>query len=227
MNAGESRLSLAAGASPPAHSCLRISYRPIGAVTSSACRCTSTTNSSAFVILEMGPPDGNIYEALRLQIGSALKGALLATRNVELYREAVEARTAAEAANGLKSRFLSTVSHELRTPLSLIVGTIEMQLREEADSDTPLPEHYHRDLSNIRTSAQHLARLIGDVLDLASSQAGQLRLARERLRLAEVFARVTTLGEVMAREKGLAWQANSLAICLACGAIVRGFNRSP
>ncbi len=160
-----------------------------------------------FVILEMGPPDGSIYEVLRLQIGSALKGALLATRNVELYREAVEARQAAEAADGLKSRFLSTVSHELRTPLSLIVGTIEMQLREEADSNTPLPERYQRDLRNIRTSAQHLAHLIGDVLDLASSQAGQLRLARERLHLSEVLAQVTALGEAMAREKGLAWRA--------------------
>jgi signal transduction histidine kinase/AraC-like DNA-binding protein/DNA-binding LytR/AlgR family response regulator len=160
------------------------------------------------VLLEMGPLDGSIYEALRLQIGSALKGALLATRNVELYREAVEARQAAEAADGLKSRFLSTVSHELRTPLSLIVGTIEMQLREEADSHTSLPERYERDLRNIRTSAQHLAHLIGDVLDLASSQAGQLRLSRERLRLTDVLARVTTLGEAMAREKGLAWQAD-------------------
>lgn len=161
-----------------------------------------------FVVLEMGPQDGNIYEALRLQIGSALKGALLATRNVELYREAVEARQVAEAANGLKSRFLSTVSHELRTPLSLIVGTIEMQLREEADSHTPLPERYQRDLRNIRTSAQHLARLIGDVLDLASSQAGQLRLARERLNLADVFTRVTALGEAVTREKGLNWSAD-------------------
>ena len=161
-----------------------------------------------FIFLEMGPLDANIYEVLRLQIGSALKGALLATRNVELYREAVEARQAAEMADGLKSRFLSTVSHELRTPLSLIVGTIEMQLREEADSQTPLPERYQRDLRNIRTSAQHLAHLIGDVLDLASSQAGQLRLVRERLRLAEVFAPVTTLGEAMAREKSLSWSAD-------------------
>jgi signal transduction histidine kinase/DNA-binding LacI/PurR family transcriptional regulator/AraC-like DNA-binding protein/DNA-binding LytR/AlgR family response regulator len=161
-----------------------------------------------FVVLEMGPQDGNIYEALRLQIGSALKGALLATRNVELYREAVEARKVAEAADGLKSRFLSTVSHELRTPLSLIVGTIEMQLREEADSHTPLPERYQRDLRNIRSSAQHLARLISDVLDLASSQAGQLRLTSERLRLVDVFAQVTALGEALAREKGLAWSAS-------------------
>ena len=161
-----------------------------------------------FVLLEIGPTDASIYEVLRLQIGSALKGARLATRNVELYREAVDARRAAETADGLKSRFLSMVSHELRTPLSLIVGTIEMQLREEAESHTPLPERYQRDLRNIRASAQHLARLIGDVLDLASSQAGQLRLTREQLRLTDVLARVSALGEAMAREKGLAWHAD-------------------
>ena len=161
-----------------------------------------------FVILEMGPLDGNIYEALRMQISSAMKGAYLASRNEELYREAVEARKAAEAADDLKSRFLSTVSHELRTPLSLIVGTIEMQLREDANSENPLPDRYHRDLNNIRASAHHLNHLIGDVLDLTSSQAGQLRLVRSKLRVSEVLTEVITLGEVMARDKGLTWQTD-------------------
>lgn len=158
-----------------------------------------------FVLMETGPRDGNIYEALRMQISSALKGAILVTRNEELYQAAVEARKTAESANEMKSRFLSTVSHELRTPLSLIVGTIEMQLREEADSAVPLPERYCHDLQSIRSSAQYLNHLIGDVLDLASDQAEQLRLVRQQLRLADVLAEVITLGEAMAHEKGLAW----------------------
>ncbi len=161
-----------------------------------------------FIILEMGPRDGNIYEALRVQIGSAMKGASLASRNEELYREAVEARKSAEAADQMKSRFLSTVSHELRTPLSLIVGTIEMQMREEANRENPLPAPYRRDLDNIRASAHHLNHLIGDVLDLASSDAGQLHLDREPLCLNEILTEVIALGEVMAREKGLAWYAD-------------------
>ena len=161
-----------------------------------------------FVILEMGPRDGNIYEALRMQISSAMKGAFLVARNEELYRDAVEARKAAEAANQMKSRFLSTVSHELRTPLSLIVGTIEVQLHEDATRETPLPELYRRDLKNIRSSAHHLNHLIGDVLDLTSSQAGQLRLNREKLHLSEILSEVIALGEAMAREKGLAWRTD-------------------
>ena len=161
-----------------------------------------------FVVMEMGPRDGSLYEALRIQISSALKGALLARHNVELYQEAVAARKMAEDADQLKSRFLSTVSHELRTPLSLIVGTIEMILRDGEATSQKLPVLYQRDLESIRISAQHLARLIGDVLDLASSQAGQLRLQLEPLRLREVLDKVVMLGEPLAREKGLIWRTN-------------------
>ena len=158
--------------------------------------------------LEMGPREGNVYEALRGQISSALKGAMLATRNVDLYNEALRAWQVAEEANRLKSRFLSMVSHELRTPLSLIVGTIELMLRQEAEDKMPLPEIYRRDISCIRASAQHLFRLIGDVLDLASSQAGELRLNCEVLDLRHILQEVAMLGESMAREKGLGWQAH-------------------
>ncbi|RPI91948.1 MAG: helix-turn-helix domain-containing protein, partial [Chloroflexi bacterium] len=59
----------------------------------------------------------------------------------------------------------------------------------------------------INLSAQHLARLIGDVLDLASSEAGQLHILREPLDLAEVLHVAAKIGEELAREKGLEWRA--------------------
>ncbi len=155
--------------------------------------------------LEMGPHQGIIYEALRGQLSGALQGALLAARNIELYDEAVNARQAAENANELKSLFLSTVSHELRTPLSLIVGTIEI-MQQEAQ-DLALPSEFHLDLRSIHTSAQHLQCLLADVLDLASSQAGELRLVCQPLDLGKVLQEVEVLTEPGAREKGLAWRA--------------------
>jgi K+-sensing histidine kinase KdpD len=60
-------------------------------------------------------------------------------------------------------------------------------------------------MEQINISAQHLARLIGDVLDLASSEAGQLHILREPLDLSEVFHVAAKIGEELAREKGLAW----------------------
>ena len=133
-----------------------------------------------------------------------VRNLVAALRTSQLYRDALEGRQLAEDANRLKSRFLSMVSHELRTPLSLIVGLSEMLLREYPKST----ELVLRDLEQINTSAEHLARLIGDVLDMATSEAGHLRILREPLDLTEVLQVVVKIGEQMAREKGLVWQAN-------------------
>jgi signal transduction histidine kinase/CheY-like chemotaxis protein len=124
-----------------------------------------------------------------------------ALRTSQLYNSAVAGRKMAEEASQLKSRFLSMVSHELRTPLSLIVGLSEMVLREQRS----YPTTSLRDMEQINTSAQHLARLIGDVLDLASSEAGQLHILREPLDLAEVLRVAAKIGEELAHEKGLIW----------------------
>ncbi len=153
-----------------------------------------------FAVLDARGPDASVYETLREGISSALESVLL--------REEIElARQQAEAANQLKSRFLATVSHELRTPLSLIVGTIEMMLGGE-QAASPLPEIYRQDMRYIHASAQHLFRLIGDVLDLASSHAGELRLVCEPLDLARVLGEAALLGESLAREKGLEWKVD-------------------
>src|SRR6185436_5713034 len=101
----------------------------------------------------------------------------------------------------LKSRFLSTVSHELRTPLNLIVGLSEILLREQSES----AQLYREDVERIHDSAQHLSGLIRDVLDLSSSEAGRLKLAREPLDLRQVLEVVVKTGEQLTRDKGLAW----------------------
>ena len=158
--------------------------------------------------LEMGPHEGNVYEGLRVQIASALKGAALARRNAELYEAAVQARRVAEEADRLKGRFLSTVSHELRTPLTLIVGTLELMLPGGPGNSASVPEPWRGDLECVHASAQHLARLITDVLDLASSQTGQLRLACQPLDLTRLLHQAATIAEPMVREKGLRWLAD-------------------
>ena len=128
-----------------------------------------------------------------------------ALRTSQLYNDAVEGRRLAEEANYLKSRFLSTVSHELRTPLSLIVGLSEMVVREGRENSHSSSTNL-RDMEQINISAQHLARLIGDVLDLASSEAGQLHILREPLDLTEVLRVAAKIGEELARENNLIWK---------------------
>lgn len=160
------------------------------------------------LIVEGGETGFVAFEAGFLEhCGVIVRQIAAALRNSQLHAEAEEGRRLAEAASRLKSRFLSTVSHELRTPLNIIVGLSEILLHHREDQPALSPTA-RQDLERIFLNAQHLGRLIGDVLDLASSEAGQLRLYQEPLDLSEVLEVVAATGAQLAEEKGLAWQAD-------------------
>jgi signal transduction histidine kinase/DNA-binding LacI/PurR family transcriptional regulator/AraC-like DNA-binding protein/ActR/RegA family two-component response regulator len=167
-----------------------------------------------FILLDGTSLRGNVTQVLRDHISSALKGVQILAENVELYHQALEAQKAAqegrrlaEEANLLKSRFLSMVSHELLTPLVLLVGLSEMMLREEAGNRPPLPGPYRQDVERMHIGAQQLGSLVRDVLDLARSQMGQLKLAQKPLDLGETLKAVALVGEQLAQSKGLGWRA--------------------
>ncbi len=91
-------------------------------------------------------------------------------------RRAVEqalarARDEAEAANRAKSAFLANTSHEIRTPLNGLVGLA--RLARQPSVDEARREQY---LAQIDESAQALAGVISDILDLSKIEAGKLRL---------------------------------------------------
>jgi signal transduction histidine kinase/AraC-like DNA-binding protein len=143
----------------------------------------------------------DVYGAIVQQLGGAFNTA-------RLYRQAVEDRQSAEEANRMKSRFLSTISHELRTPLNLIVGLTGILLKEDEEGNPVLSAPAQRDVERIHAYAQHLGGLIGDVLDLATSDAGQLRLSMELVDLGETLRVISESGRQLASDKGLAWQAS-------------------
>lgn len=146
------------------------------------------------------------YESTNIElVGPITQQIAAALNNAKLYAEATEGRKLAEEANKLKSYFLSMVSHELRTPLNLINGLSEILLQKQ-DVHKQLPDQYHKDIKQIYSSAQHLGRLIRDVLDLASSEIGQLRLENELLDLSETLEMVVATGQQMAKDKGLEWE---------------------
>ena len=79
------------------------------------------------------------------------------------------ARDAAEAASRAKSAFLANTSHELRTPLNGLIGLIAM-----ARDDTISAERRDQFLEQVAQSAQTLAGVINDILDLSKIEAGKL-----------------------------------------------------
>ncbi len=161
------------------------------------------------LIIREGVSGYMVFDADRLEPCAAIvRQVESALRSARLYQDAAEGRRLAEEANRLKGGFLSMVSHELRTPLNLIVGLSEILMREPGPDQLPLPAPYWQDVKRIHGSAQHLGWLIRDVLDMASSEAGQLRLVYEQVDLSVELRAVAEVGEQLAREKGLEWRAD-------------------
>lgn len=143
----------------------------------------------------------DLYGAIVQQVGGALNTA-------RLYRQATEGQRLAEEANRMKSRFLSTISHELRTPINLVMGLSGILLAESDEGKSPLPDSAQRDIERIYAYSQHLGGLIGDVLDLATNDAGKLRLNMELVDLGEALRLVAESGSQLTADKGLDWKAS-------------------
>jgi PAS domain S-box-containing protein len=101
-------------------------------------------------------------------------------RRIDVERAALlakeqAARADAEAAVRARDQFLSIAAHELRTPTAGIKGQAQLVLRmlRRGIAD---PERLERSMQGIELSANRLATLIDDLLDVARLQSGQLRL---------------------------------------------------
>jgi signal transduction histidine kinase/AraC-like DNA-binding protein len=98
-----------------------------------------------------------------------------------LNAELTEARRVAESANRLKTQFLANVSHELRTPLNIIMGHSRIALELPHAYDVALPPAFVQDQQHITHSAEHLLRLIDDLLDLSRAEIDALELFPETI----------------------------------------------
>jgi signal transduction histidine kinase/DNA-binding response OmpR family regulator len=158
------------------------------------------SDSGQLGFMAFGAEHLDLYGAIVQQLGGAFNTA-------RLYRQAVQDRQVAEEANRMKSRFLSTISHELRTPLNLIVGLSSFLLQEGEGENSQIPESTQKDIKRIHAYAQHLGGLIGDVIDLATLDAGRFRLNKELIDLGDALQMVAESGSQMATDKNLIWRA--------------------
>ncbi len=129
--------------------------------------------SLGYIVLEIGPRDGNLYEFMRSNLSSALQGAML-------FQEIQQARLDAEKADRIKTRLLANVSHEMRTPLNIIMGYTQNALTPGAD-EGGLPSALRADLLQIQSNAEHQLRVINDLLDLSRAEIDELDLSLELL----------------------------------------------
>ncbi|MCG2579176.1 MASE1 domain-containing protein, partial [Dechloromonas sp. XY25] len=112
-------------------------------------------------------------------------------------RELTEAKLAAESASRAKSIFLANMSHELRTPMNGILGMVTLARRQMSD-ETGLAQ-----LDKARGAADHLLKVINDILDISKIEAERLVLEESPVRISQVLEELLSLLGQRAAEKGL------------------------
>ena len=93
----------------------------------------------------------------------------VAVENARLYHEA-------ERAVRLRQDILAIVSHDLRTPLGNVLSSVESLLHTAVSHERRVAGR--RQLEVIRRSVQQMDRMISDLLDLSSIEAGHLSVER-------------------------------------------------
>jgi signal transduction histidine kinase len=166
-----------------------------------------------------------LLSALADQVAAPLENARLATQlerstlladNVRLFEAEREARLVAEAAlrearlardaavraDTTKTQFLAAMSHELRTPLNAIGGYVELLAMGLRGPVTP---EQASDFRRIKTSQDHLLRLINDVLEYARLGPGYNDLTLRDIDLNAVLHEAEVMIVPQAQAKGLTY----------------------
>ena len=95
-------------------------------------------------------------------------------------------------------QFTADASHELRTPLTAIKGQIDVALQRRRD-----PAAYRQVLQVVNEEVDRMMRLVGSLLTLARADAGQIPLAFEAVRLADVVGAAVEQVRPVASERGI------------------------
>ncbi|MBO6559413.1 MAG: PAS-domain containing protein [Nisaea sp.] len=147
-------------------------------------------------------PDGTAleYSFVPLPDGATLVNFLDVTDTLNVQRALQDRNEALETADRLKSEFIANVSYELRTPLNAIIGFAEML---DGGYVGTVSERQSEYLKAILESSGRLSSLIGNIIDLASIEAGYLTLDPKELDVREVVSAAVSLVDERARSQNV------------------------
>lgn len=103
-------------------------------------------------------------------------------------------------AHRAKSRFLANASHELRTPINAIVGYNGLALEGVYG---PLPAPLRQAHERIKAAADHLLRVVDDVLDLSKIELGRMAVESQPIDVSTMLNAVADVIEPVAQMKGV------------------------
>lgn len=137
---------------------------------------------------------------------AALHGELVEAQRLLAREKGRLARALGEAEAAIRTRdeVLSIVSHDLRNPLSTITmaaGVLEMPIDESRKA---------AQIGIIKRAAEHMERLISDLLDVGAIESGNLRLELEILDIGPILTETHRMMEAKAARKSVLLQRVSV-----------------
>ena len=139
-----------------------------------------------------------IVMALLTLYGMSLYSQNLNRRLEDVNQQLVHNIELANDATATKSRFLASVSHELRTPLHGILGHAELLSFED------LPVNAKESATTIFQSANHLLRIVNQLLDTSKTENGAQQLEFLNVEIRTAVMEVIGLHQITAQQKGSA-----------------------
>ena len=109
---------------------------------------------------------------VRVKVGGLTETASLGRAFNEMAEELQRRAGERDQLDRMKDEFVLTASHELRSPLTTVQGFAEILMLEREQLSPKQAET----VEIILDSSRHLVLLLNDLLDLARSDAGQLRI---------------------------------------------------
>jgi two-component system, OmpR family, phosphate regulon sensor histidine kinase PhoR len=122
-----------------------------------------------------------------------------ASRNCPAAMLVLHDVTTARRLDMMRADFVANASHELRTPLSSLLGFIET-LQGPARDDPAARERF---LAIMRTQAQRMSRLIGDLLSLSRIEMSEHRAPSSGVDLVAVARQIVDTARSLAEERGV------------------------
>ena len=140
------------------------------------------------------------YANLPLPDGAMLLSYLDVTDTAQVETALRQRAEALSEADKLKNEFIASVSYEVRTPLTTVIGFADMLGQEYFGKLNRRQAEYAK---GILETTNGLMSVVGDILDLASIEAGRLQLDRDTLDVHELLVSALNLIRDRARKKDL------------------------
>ena len=120
------------------------------------------------------------------------------TERKKMEDELLAAKEKAEESDRLKTAFLNNMSHEIRTPLNAITGFSELLNSGDVD-----PSDIQQFTSVIRQSSSQLLSIIDDIVNIATIEAGQVKIIHQETNINRIFKNIFNQVKIKVREKNI------------------------